>query len=148
MINKHDPTQTAGGASPQKKTLDKVILEKFDQDDKEFKNFGFIESHDVEGNGPVFELQDKVTLLGKRVKAVLVLQTLKDIRRLDSSLVALTNKVGFNGLDEAPRSVMDHVESLLTHVKKVDIKFVAVETKVDAAAVVSQVGVKCDATVN
>ena len=48
----------------------------------------------------------------------------------------------------APRSVTDHLESLLTHVEKVDNKFVTMETKVDTVVVSSQVGVQCDAAIN
>lgn len=86
-------------------------------------------------------------MLGKQVKYIAVTQTLQDIRRLDSGLAARTNKVGFNRLNVAPRSVMEHMESLLTHVEKADTKLVAVETKVDVAAVAAQVGVSCDATI-
>ena len=46
------------------------------------------------------------------------MQTLQDIRRLDSGLAALTNKVGFDGPDVAPRSVLEHVEFLLPHSRK------------------------------
>ena len=74
--------------------------------------------------------------MGKRVKAVPVTQTLQDIRQLESRLAALTNKVGFDGPDVAPRSVREQVESLLTHVEKVGTK------------VAAQVGVTCDTRVS
>lgn len=40
----------------------------------------------------------------------------------------------------APRTVMDHVESLFIHVKKVEIK-------VEVMDIVSQIGVQCDTTI-
>ena len=147
-IQKHVATQVAGRVSQQKCTQEQEILEVFGPDNNKLEIFDFVPSHNAEENGPVFELQEMVTLSEKRVKAVLVTQTLQDIRQLDSGLAVLTNKVGFDGSDVAPRSVMEQVESLLTHVKKTDTKVVAVEAKVDATATATQVRVACDTRVN
>ena len=84
--------------------------------------FEFLESHDAQGNGPVLELQEKVTLLGNRVKGIPVIQTLQDIHRLNTNLAALTNKVGLDGLNVPPRNVIAHMESILTHVENTNTK--------------------------
>ena len=60
-----------------------------------------MESHNIEGNGAILEIQHKLQWLGKQAKAVPVIETFKDIRWLDSSLAALTNKVEFDGPDVA-----------------------------------------------
>lgn len=99
-----------------------------------------IEYHNEEGNTTVFKLQTKVQWLEKRLKAVPVTQTFKDIFHLDSSVTALTNKVGFEKPDMAPKTIMDDVECLSTHVKEV-------EAKVEAVGVASQISVQCDAMV-
>jgi len=72
----------------------------------------------------------------------------KDISRIDCSVAALTNKVGFEGPDVAPMSIMDHVESLLTHAGTVESKVSAVNTRVDTVEASAQVGVACDVKIN
>ena len=102
--------------------MDKALLEDFCQQEDDLEIFGMMESQFLEGNTAVFELQTKVQWLEKRLKAVPVTQTLKDLRRLGSSVAALTNKIGSEGPDMAPRTVMDHLECLFTHVKEVETK--------------------------
>ena len=97
VIKKHNRTRAAGGTTPQKHTQDKVLLEDFGQHNKNLENFGFMESHNGEGNKAVLELQTKVQWLGQRLKAFLGIQTFKDISCLDTSVAALIKQRRIRG---------------------------------------------------
>ena len=146
VIDNHNAIEAAGAVTPHKRTREEAMLEVCGQNEEELENFDFTMARDGSGSAAVLELQEKVQFLGKHLKAIPVLQTVKDISRLDSTVAALTNKVGFNGSDVAPRSIMDHVDSLLTHAGIVDSKVAEVDTRVDTVEASAQVA--CDVTIN
>ena len=51
---------------------------------------------------------------------------------MDSAFALLTNKVGFEGLDTAPRTVMEYIVYLSTQIDEVD-------TKAKGAVILSQI---------
>ena len=79
-------------ATPRKRTREEALPEEYGQNDENLDNFTFSMAHDGSGSAAVLELQEMVQWLGTQVKAVPVIQTFKDICRLDSNVAALTNK--------------------------------------------------------
>ena len=147
VIITHNATQASGAATPRKRTRVEVMLELHCQNDKALKKIQYTIAHNRPGSAAFLELQEKVQFLGQQLKAVPVLQTVRDIRQLDSNVAALTNIVGFDGPEVAPRSVMDHVDTLLTHAGTVDSKVAAVDTRVNEVEVLAQGGVACNVTI-
>ena len=79
MIDNPNAIQVAGAATPRKRTREEARLEVCGQNEEELENFVSTMAHNGLEIAAVFELQEKVQFLGKHLKAIPVLQTVKDI---------------------------------------------------------------------
>ena len=79
VIDNHNLIQAMGAATPRKRSREEAMLDAIGQNKEELDNFNFTTANNGSEGAAIVELQEKVQILGKHLKAIPVLQTVTDI---------------------------------------------------------------------